>query len=68
MSDTTEIIKEARKAGMQVALLLFGCLIVVSSLFGYYIYKSYEQQPISMEAIQDGQNNNLEQVNGKAKN
>lgn len=63
-NETLEIIKEARKAGMQTALLMFGCLVIVFGLFGYYIYKSYEQQPISMEATQDGTNNKLEQVNG----
>jgi hypothetical protein len=41
MNETIEIIKEARKAGMQTALMLFGALLVVSALFGYYIYKSY---------------------------
>lgn len=42
MNETIEIIKEARKAGMQTALMLFGALLVVSALFGYYIYKSYD--------------------------
>lgn len=45
MNETIEIIKEARKAGMQTALLLFACLCIVASLFGYYIYKSYDTVP-----------------------
>lgn len=68
MNNTIEIIKEARKAGMQVALILFACLCIVSALFAFYIHQSYQLQPITMEAVQDGQNNNLEQVNGKAIN
>ena len=64
MNETIEIIKEARKAGMQTACLMFGAFLVVSLLFGYYIYKSYELTPITMSAVQDGTNNNLEQVNG----
>lgn len=40
-NETIEIIKEARKAGMQTALLMFACMLVMSGLFGYYIYKSY---------------------------
>ena len=45
MNETIEIIKEARKAGMQTALMLFGAFLVVSALFGYYIYKSYDNVP-----------------------
>lgn len=64
MNETIEIIKEARKAGMQTALMMFGALIIVSALFGYYIYKSYDTVNISMSAVQDGTDNKLEQVNG----
>lgn len=41
MDNMVEIIKEARKAGMQTALILFGALCVVASLFAFYIYQSY---------------------------
>lgn len=68
MDNTIEIIREARKAGMQTALILFACLCIVSSLFAFYIYQSYQLQPITMEAVQDGYGNNLEQVNGEAIN
>ena len=44
-SETIEIIKEARKAGMQTALLMFACMLIMSGLFGYYIYKSYDIAP-----------------------
>jgi hypothetical protein len=64
MNETIEIIKEARKAGMQTACLLFGAFLVVSMLFGFYIYKSYDMRMITMSATQDGENNNLEQTNG----
>ena len=54
MNETIEIIKEARKAGMQTALMLFGALLVVSALFGYYIYKSYDTVPTNyVEATQE---------------
>ena len=54
MNETIEIIKEARKAGMQTACLLFGCLVIVSALFGYYIYKSYDSNIANISAVQDG--------------
>lgn len=68
MNETIEIIKEARKAGMQTACLMFGAFLVVSLLFGYYIYKSYDASPVSMTATQDGSSNILEQINGEANN
>lgn len=37
MDNTVEIIKEAREAGMQVALMMFGALLIVSGLFGYFM-------------------------------
>ena len=40
-----EIIREARKAGMQTALILFGALLLMSFLFGFYIYKSFNDTP-----------------------
>ena len=53
MSDTVEIIKEARKAGMQVALMMFGALLIVSGLFGYFIYMTYQTPPTgTIEATQ----------------
>lgn len=44
-TEMIEVIREARKAGMQVALLLFGALLLVSLLFGFYIYKSFNDTP-----------------------
>lgn len=40
-----EVIREARKAGMQTALLMFGALLLTSLLFGFYIYKSFNDTP-----------------------
>ena len=50
MSETTEIIKEARKAGMQTACFMFACLCIVAGLFAFYIYKSYETTTKVLEA------------------
>lgn len=68
MNETIEIIKEARKAGMQTACLLFGCLVIVSALFGYYIYKSYDSNIASVSAVQDGTRNRQEINNGETIN
>lgn len=65
MNETIEIIKEARKAGMQTACLLFACLCIVAGLFGYYIYKSYEPSISTITQTQDGTNNNQELRNGE---
>lgn len=40
-------------------------IITVSSLFGYYIYKSYENSDVSIQATQDGLNNKQEVTNEK---
>lgn len=40
-------------------------IIAVSSLFGYYIYKSYESSDVSIQATQDGLNNKQEVNNEK---
>lgn len=64
MNETIEIIKEARKAGMQTACLLFGAFLVVSLLFGYYIYKTYNNAPTNyIDAIQENEigNNTISQ-------
>lgn len=59
MNETIEIIKEARKAGMQTACLMFGAFLVVSLLFGYYIYKSYDLAPTNyIEAAQENESGN----------
>lgn len=65
-NETIEIIKEARKAGMQTALLMFACMLVMSGLFGYYIYKSYDpvQLTSTITQTQDDENNNQEMTNG----
>lgn len=68
MDNTIEIIREARKAGMQTACIMFAMFMFVVGLFAFYIYESYKQEPISMTATQDGIDNKLEQVNGKANN
>lgn len=66
MSDTTEIIREARKAAMQTIFLLSGIIVLIlltfGLLFGYYIYKSYDVSPSSyVEAEQTTNigNNNI---------
>lgn len=68
MDNTIEIIREARKAGMQTALIMFAMFMVVILLFAFYIYESYKQEPISMSAVQDGIDNKVEQINGEAIN
>lgn len=68
MNETVEIIKEARKAGMQTACLLFACLCVVAGLFAFYIYKSYDNTVVGISAVQDGTNNNKEVTNGETIN
>lgn len=71
MNETIEIIKEARKAGMQTACLLFATLVLVliafSGLFAFYIYKSYEPQTTTstITQTQDGENNYQELTNGE---
>lgn len=40
-------------------------IITVSSLFGYYIYKSYESSDVSIQATQDGLHNRQEVTNEK---
>ena len=40
-------------------------IIAVSSLFGYYIYKSYESSDVSIQATQDGLHNIQEVTNEK---
>lgn len=45
MDNTIELIKEARKAGMQAAGMMFGALLVVSILFGVFIYMTYQTPP-----------------------
>lgn len=68
MDNTIEIIREARKAGIHTACIMFAMFMVVVGLFAFYIYESYKQEPIAMTATQDGIDNKLEQVNGKANN
>ena len=64
MNETIEIIKEARKAGMQTACLLFACLCIVAGLFAFYIYKSYDTVPtgcIEAEQTNNSGNNTISQ-------
>lgn len=59
MDNTVEIIKEARKAGMQVALMMFGVLILIIGLFGFFIYMTYQTPPTNeITATLDNQNGN----------
>lgn len=55
MDNTIEIIREARKAGMQTALMMFAALVIISSLFGLYIYMSFNDTPTNY--ISASQNN-----------
>lgn len=50
--ETIEIIREARKAGMQVALMMFMALIIVSGLFGFFIYQTCNMSNHVIEAEQ----------------
>ena len=72
MNETIEIIKEARKSGMQTACLLFATLVLVliafGGLFAFYIYKSYDNTVVGISAVQDGTNNNQEVTNGETIN
>lgn len=52
MDNTIEIIREARKAGMQTALMMFGALLIVSGLFGFFIYESFKTETHTIEATQ----------------
>ena len=54
--EIVEIIKEARKAGVQTALLMFGSLLVVGGLFAYFIYGTFENSGESIEAYQNNEN------------
>lgn len=67
MDNSIEIIKEARKAGMQTACLMFGAFLVVSFLFGYYIYQTYRPTTVTSEITQtqEGMNNHQELRNGE---
>lgn len=60
-----ELIREARKAGMQTALLMFAALLVVGGLFGFYVYKSFETNTYNVEAVQTNDNgdNSIKQGN-----
>lgn len=48
-NETIEIIKEAKKAGLEIAGLFFLTLVMITLifalLFGFYIYKTYEVPP-----------------------
>lgn len=66
MDNTVEIIKEARKAGMQTALILFATLCVVAGLFAFYIYQSYKSTPVTstVTQLQDDEHNSQRLTNG----
>lgn len=63
MKDTIEIIKEARKAGMQVALMMFIAFLVLSCLFGFFIHESFKTETFNVQATQtnDTGNNTIKQ-------
>lgn len=57
--EVIEIIREARKAGLQTAILMFTALLLVSILFGYYIFKSFDAAPSNyIEASQQNETGN----------
>lgn len=58
MDNTIEIIREARKAGIQVALLMFMALLVVSALFWFFIHESFKIETHSVEATQTNETGN----------
>lgn len=66
MDNTIEIIREARKAGLQTALILFAALCIVASLFAFYIYQSYKSTPVTstITQTQDGEYNTQRLTNG----
>lgn len=52
-----------------VVLLCFMLSVgTISALFGYYIYKSYDNTVVGISAVQDGTNNNQEVTNGETIN
>lgn len=52
-----------------VVLLCFMLSVgTIAVLFGYYIYKSYDGGSLSIQANQEGLNNNQEVANGKSIN
>lgn len=67
--DILEIYKEAVKAGYRAAIALFVfffcILMIVSGLFGYYIYKTYipGYTTSTITQTQDGTNNYQELTN-----
>lgn len=66
MDNMVEIIKEARKAGMQTALILFAALCIVAGLFAFYIYQSYKSTPVTstVTQLQDGEHDSQRLTNG----
>lgn len=66
MDNTVEIIREARKAGMQTASILFAALCIVASSFAFYIYQSYKSTPVTstITQTQDGEYNTQRLTNG----
>lgn len=63
MDNTIEIIREARKAGLQTALILFAALCIIAGLFAFYIYQSYQPNYATITQMQDGENNKQEMIN-----
>ena len=62
--ETIEIIREARKAGLQTALIMFAMFMMVTLLFGFYIYQSYQPSIESITQTQDGISNHQVMTNG----
>ena len=62
--ETIEIIREARKAGLQTALIMFAMFMMVTLLFGFYIYQSYQPSIESITQTQDGTSNHQVMTNG----
>lgn len=66
MDNTIEIIREARKAGLQTALILFAALCIIAGLFAFYIYQSYKSTPVTstITQTQDSEYNTQRLTNG----
>lgn len=56
-NEILEIIREARKAGMQTALLMFALCVLLSGVFCFYIYQSYGCNLTEISQNQDGEYN-----------
>lgn len=65
--EALEIYKEAQKAGVFMATIIFLAFLVVAGLFMFYIYQTYRPMPITstITQSQDGEYNHQELTNGQ---